>query len=351
MPEDTSDPTTRDATRSRRAKRREAERQERRKAQQAREERAEERERSNHRLILGGVVAVVVIAVGFIAFGWYQTQIKPLSKTVLRVEEYKYDLGHLERRMDLELERSSSFFLQSQQNLLLLPQVVVDQLTAEAVLLSSGDSFNLTVTDEDVAAEVRFRGALADDVEADVYAEVLRSQVEESGLRRSEYERMLRASVMEDKVRDYFRFLAPLEEDQIRATIIQVSSQEDADRALQLLQEGEDFTTVAVMVDASPAALDLDWFARGGSPQVVPDVEDFLFDAEIGDRSEIIQQFGFFFIAELLEREDNRPLDDEQRQRVAERDLDAWAQAQREELDIVEDLTQEDIGIAFEDIL
>ncbi len=350
MPEDTSDPTTRDASRSRRAQRREAERQGRKAAQQAREERAEERERTNHRLILGGVIAVIVIAVGFIAFGWYQTQIKPLSKTVLRVEEIEYDLGHVERRMDLELERST-FYLQSQQNLLLLPQIVVDQLTAEAILLTSGESLNQTVTDEDVAAEVRFRGALADDVEADVYAEVLRNQVDESGLKRGEYERMLRASVMEDKLRDYFQYLAPQEEDQIRATIIQVNNQEDADRAIQLLGEGEEFNAVAVMVDANPEALDLDWFARGGSPQVVADVEDFLFAAEVGDRSEAIEMFGLYFIAELLEREDGRQLEADQRQRVAERELDAWAAAQREELEIVEDMTTEDINTAFEDIL
>ena len=351
MADQTGDPTKRDDSRSRRAGRREAQRKAKQSAQEIREERFGDSESGGRRLIIGGVVAAILIAVGFIAFGWYQTQIKPLNKTVLRVEDLKFSLAHLERRMQLENE-GNAFYTSSLDNLRLLPEVVINQLTAEAAILKGGSELDLTVNDEDVADAVRVRGNLAREVEATVFADEFRRQVDESGLKRSEYEQMLRASVMEDKARGYFQFLSPQEEPQVRASIISVNDEVDAERALELLAAGEDFITVAVMVDADPASLDLDWFPRAGSPQVVSEVEGFLFDTEtdVGSRSEIISAFGVFFIAELLERDDARTLDEDQRLSVAEREFTAWVVDLRDRLDIERDFTTEDAIRAVNDI-
>ena len=351
MADQTGDPTKRDDSRSRRAGRREAQRKAKQSAQEIREERFGDSESGGRRLIIGGVVAAILIAVGFIAFGWYQTQIKPLNKTVLRVEDVKFSLAHLERRMRLENE-GNPFYTSSLDNLRLLPDVVINQLTAEAAILTGGSELDLTVNDEDIAGAVRVRGNLAPEVEATVFADEFRRQVDESGLKRSEYEQMLRASVMEEKAREHFQSIAAQEEPQVRASIISVRDETEAERALELLAAGEDFTDVAVLVDADPTSLDLDWFPRGGSPQAVSDVEDFLFDTEtdVGSRSEIISAFGFFLIAELLERDDARSVDDDQLFSIAEREFTDWVVDLRERLDIEQDFTSEDAIRSINDI-
>ena len=351
MADQTGDPTKRDDSRSRRAGRREAQRQEKQAAQEIREERSADSESANRRLIIGGVIAAILIAIGFIAFGWYQTQIRPLNKTVLRVEDVKFSLAHLERRMRLENE-GNPFYISSLDNLRLLPGVVINQLTAEAAILKGGSEFDLTVNDEDIAGAVRVRGNLSPEVEATVFADEFRRQVEESGLKRSEYEQMLRASVMEEKVREHFQSLAAQEEPQVRASVIRVNAEDEADRALDLLAGGEDFIDVAVLVDADPTSLELDWFPRAGSPQVVSDVEDFLFDTEteVGSRSEIISAVGFFFIAELLERDDAHSIDEDQLLLIAEREFTAWVVDLRERLDIEQDFSSEDATGAINDI-
>ncbi|MCH8026387.1 MAG: SurA N-terminal domain-containing protein [Chloroflexi bacterium] len=350
MADQTGDPTKRDDSQSRRAGRREAQRKAKQSAQEIREERSADSDSAGRRLIIGGVVVVILIAVGIIAYGLYDTQIRPLNKTVLRVEDLEFSLAHLERRMRLESE-ANAFYTSSIDNLRLLPDVVINQLTAEAAILTGGSELNLTVDDEDVAGAVRVRGNLAPEVEATVFADEFRRQVDESGLKRSEYEQMLRANVMGEKAREYFQFISPQEEPQVRASIISVNDEAEADRALELLASGEDFTTVAVMVDADPASLELDWFPRAGSPQAVSEVEDFLFDAEtdVGSRSEIISTFGFFFIAELLERDDAHPLDESQRLSVAEREFTAWVVDLRERLDIEQNFTTEDAIRAIND--
>ena len=306
-------------------------------------------ERMNRLLILGGVVAVVVIALGIIAFGWYQTQIKPLGKTVLQVGELKFSLGHLERRMSLELEDNP--FYQGQSGLV-LAETVMSRLEEEGKLLQAGAELDLTLAEEDLATEVRQRGNLADDVEASVFANEFRRQVEESGLNDGEYRQMLQAEIMRDKVRAYFTFLAPAEEPQVLARWIVVNSQEGADEALQRLAAGEDFVEVgrALSLDVARAEQgdkEEDWSPRGLFPS--QELEDFLFeDAKIGERSDIVIVGDLFFITELIDRDESHALGDVQRQRVAEREMQDWLDGV--DVAVERDFSQEDAARALNDI-
>ena len=100
--------------------------------------RAADPERGTRFLIIGGVAAGLLVVAGLIGFGWYQTQIAPRAKTVLRVGETKFSLAHVESRMSLMLAENS-FFLQSDQLLRSLPAVVLDRLEQEAKLLEAAD--------------------------------------------------------------------------------------------------------------------------------------------------------------------------------------------------------------------
>ena len=339
----------REQPRGRRAERRAAQR----RAAQAeakKEQRQTDSEQSNRRLIVGSVIAVVIAAIGFIAFGWYQTQIRPLSKTVLRVENMKFSLAHLERRMELELDTGFTFS-RSSSTILSLPDFMIDQLEGEAALLAGIGEVGLAVTDEDVAAEIRRRGGLADDVEPAVFADEVRQQVDRSGLRQNEYDLMIRAFLAEEKARNFFIFVGPTEETQVRGQWMILNDEEATTDAVARLEAGEDFLTVAEEVSLNPGTIELDWFPRGGQAGVFGDVEDFFFAGEPGERSDVINIGDFQYIVELLERDDARELDDEQRESVASRELRDWIDGLRTSLDIERNLTQDDAVRAVEDIL
>ena len=125
-----------------------------------------------------------------------------------------------------------------------------------------------------------------------------------------------------------------------------------AGRALARIAWDENCIDVEVRVGAEPTSVELDLFRRAGSPQVVSDVEDFLFDTEteVGSRSEIISAVGFFFIAELLERDDAHSIDEDQLLLIAEREFTAWVADLQERLDIERDFTTEDAIRAVNDI-
>ena len=293
-----------------------------------------------------------LVAIGFIGFGWYQTRIKPLSKTVLRVEDTKVSLAHLERRMSLALEDISS---PSQQVLLNLPDTVLDELEFEASMIQGAKEFDLEVTDEELALEIRDRGGLADDVDPGLYAAEVKRQVEDTGLKENEYRQMLRAELLQEKVRAFFLFVGPTEEPQVRYRWIILNDEADAADALQRVQSGESFAAVAQEISLDTASAEIggerEWAPRGVSPFVPEEVDDVLFESEVGVLSEVINVSNLYYIVEVVERDDSRALDDAQRRDVAGREFGKWLTDVNGTLDIERNLTEEDAVRALRDVL
>jgi peptidyl-prolyl cis-trans isomerase D len=303
-------------------------------------------------LLVGGVAAVLLIAAGVIAFGWYQTEIKPGSKTVLQVGETKYSLNALTRRAKLTLKENTIF--QQQQYAQALPETVMVQLEREAKLLERANTVNnITATEDEIDNKIKENGSLAADADARAFAAEFSKQVEASGLSRDEFRQKIRADVLEEKLRNYFLYLGPTEQPQAHARLILVSDAGAGSQVLERLNAGEDFATVAreVSQDSTSAEKggEVDWQPRAYFPDAK--ISDFLFDnAQPGERSEVIDTDAGTYIVELIERADGRPLDATQKQLVANRALEDWYTAQDDELTIERHLSVEDAGRVINDV-
>lgn len=313
-------------------------------------------ERWNRLLIIGAVVAAIVVALGFIGFGWYQTQVKPKGKVVLQVGETKFTLGHLERRMSLFMKEEGATLFQSPSPELFaaLPGIVLGNLEEEGRLLAGASELKIEVTEEEFSQEIATRGGVAPDAADDVFAEAYRDLVDESDLREDEYRQMVKAELLQRKVQQYFGYVAPAKEPQVRARWIQVATEDDAELVVQRLNAGEDFAAVAREVSQDTASRDqggeLDWQARGGF--LAPEIEDFLFSAQVGQRSDPIQTPAAVYIVELLEKDENRELSEEQKQAVVTRLVNEWLESLDSKLTIKDDLfTEEDRNRALSDVL
>jgi len=269
------------------------------------------------------VIAVLAIVVGIIAFGWYQTKIKPLGKTVLEVGSMKYNLGQLERRMEF-LKDQSSYYTQSSQFADQLPDDTMVQLEQEAKILQGASELHVSISDEEFATEIKDRGGVSEDAKADVYAASFKEQVKESGLKENEFRLMVKADLLQQKLSDYFKFVAAPSEAEIKASYMIADSEETAQAALARVQAGEDFVTVAKDVMGENADGALDWAPRGAS-FLPEDVENFLFDtAQLNQISDPIEVSGVFYVVQLLDKDPDRQLDDQGRQQAAQRDQGAW---------------------------
>ncbi len=331
-----------------------------------------ESERWTRILIIGSAVALLLVVAGVIGFGWYQTQVKPLRKTVLQVGDTKFSLGHLERRMSLML-KENTYFLQSTDLLEALPDTVVTRLEREGKLLEAADEIGVTVTDEEVAQRIGQDGGLSAQAAPDMYARVLRQQVDDSGLKLDEYQQMIRAELLEGKARDHFEASAGESEPQVRARWLAFDTEQQAAEAVQRLEAGEDLDAIAKDPptgaedsgsDATPEGneagdaaqkadalevTEVDWTPRGFFP--AQEVEDFLFQAEDGEFSEPIEVGLGYYVVKLVERDEDRKLDDEQKTQVANRDLADWLESLDETLTVVQDFTTDDAIRALKDVV
>ena len=316
----------------------------------ARRAHRDDAEQRNRLILVGAVVAVILIAAGVIAYGWWATEIKPLGDTVLKVGDIEITLGHLERRLRQELPDDLTG-----RNPLVYPDSVLADLQREALLIEGSGALNIEVSEEEVTAEIRLRGGLAEDVEADVYAAEFARQIDESGLHVGEYRQMLRASLFEQKVREYYTFIAPANEAMVRGRWIVTDERGDIDAALLRLAAGEEFSEVATELSRDSVGAtregDLDWSPRGTFGFIPEDVEDYLFTAEAGVPSDVIDDEGIYYIVETVERDDNRAVDEVTRPRIAIRDMNEWLAELPNTIAVERNFDQEDAIKALEDVI
>lgn len=309
-------------------------------------------DRVNRLLILGGVAVVLLIAIGVIAYGWYATQIKPLGRTVLQVGDAKVSLGHLERRMSLLYDGNP--FAYDGDSILSLPDEAYNALQYELILFQAAPLLDLEVTDEELDTEIRERASLAPDAQPQLVAQAFRRQVDDSGLKSNEYRQMLRAELLREKVLSYFVFLSPAAERQVRAQWIIVESKEDADAALARLGGGEDFAAVANEVSIQAISSQdggvIEWSPRGTFPD--EKIDAFLFDeAAPGELGDVIATDQFYYIVKLLDREEDRTLDEGQRRFVGNRAMTGWLDTAQKDITIEQHFSDDDAVRAINDIL
>jgi parvulin-like peptidyl-prolyl isomerase len=306
-----------------------------------------------NRLIVWGIAAGILIVAGIVAFGWYQTQVAPWGKTVLSVGEEEVSLGHLQRRVQHSLDGTSPDLI-TQEYLSILPEIVLTRMERELKMIQASDELadNITVTQEELDAEVRERAGLTANIDSPRFVAGLERLVEESGLREAEYLQMVKAELLDEKVRNFFRFVAPESELQVNVRWIVLEDEEAANGALERIESGEAFAEVAreVSVDATTAQEggELGWRPRGTIG--LEEIDTFLFEeASPGDVSDVIEGAGRWYIVKLEEKDEDRELTDEQRQQVAEREIQGWLDGLSDELSVERDLTQDDIVKIFEE--
>lgn len=309
-------------------------------------------ERWTRLFIIGGVVVVLAVVAGIVAFGWYQTQIAPRGKTILQVGETKISLGYLEDRMELQLEQNPSLAQQQGGALLLLESVLIN-LESEAKLLEAAAELGITVSDEEVDARIREQGNISEGSASSAFVAELSRQVEESGLSEDQYLQMIRAQILDGKVREHFAAEVPERAPHVRARMLEIppDQEEAAQQALQILQAGgENFQSVAAAFAAAGVAnRDITWGARGTLPS--ENVEEFLFDeAQPRQLSDVISAPNALYIVRLLERDEDREVDETQRQQLASREMAAWLSSLDASLSVERNLSDEDRARAVNDV-
>jgi parvulin-like peptidyl-prolyl isomerase len=281
------------------------------------------------------VAAVVVIAI----FGYYQTQIRPEGETVLKVGDRSFSLDYFERRLRYDIREGNTIYEAnpSQATTLLLNEIETEELMRQGAPEKGVD-----LSEEAIDAEIRSQENVPANADRNAFAAYYREAVRSSGLTTEGYRDVIAAGIAQNAIQLMFQEQAPKTADQVRFRVIVLSTEDEAQAALDRLRNGEDFATVASELSQHEASRqkggEQDWTPRGVLESAL---DEALFSLEVGQISDIITGQSALFIVQVLERQDQRETTDSQQSLLASQAQHEWLSQLRDRVGVATSLNDD----------
>jgi parvulin-like peptidyl-prolyl isomerase len=128
----------------------------------------------------------------------------------------------------------------------------------------------------------------------------------------------VKTGLIQTEVSEYFIAQVPQSAEQVHVEVIWVATEEEAMEVMGNLSAGEDFTSVAAKLGGG----DMGWLPRGIMSQEVDDVA-FNPDLELGTITPFGTDEGWYIIR-VMEREEDRTIDEEKRSQLAVSAISSW---------------------------
>ncbi|MBK8433341.1 MAG: SurA N-terminal domain-containing protein [Chloroflexi bacterium] len=215
-------------------------------------------------------------------------------------------------------------------------QIVLDALVEQAVIEQAAQAQGLSVTEEMVAAKVAELREIAGSEEN------FQSWLAANQFSEADFTASLAAEMRTEQLVAAVTANVPSAVPQVRARYLQVNDLALAQTILADIQAGGDFATLAQIHSqdrfTAESGGDLGFFAPGSL--LVPQVEEAAFTLALGQTSDLITVTNSdgqttYYLVQLIERDEARPLDPDQRSRLLAETFESWlanqlAQAQIE---------------------
>jgi parvulin-like peptidyl-prolyl isomerase len=285
----------------------------------------------------------VVGVIGYLVF----QSLFSSNPVVLRV-------GDEEIRHDYFTARLASYIEQQGgavpgENILPYGQTVLDDIAEEEVILQSLDDNGLSVSEEEIDAEIEGRIGVTRKEDFALYRAGLEQELVDSKLSEDEYRHVVRAELARTKLAD--KFVAEVGEtaEQARFHRLNLVTEADAETARQRLMAGEEFAAIALELD--PTAVE----PEDGPEFVVlqtleAEIREAIADLEPNEVSEPLLVRDRFAVIQLLEKA-VRPIEEGAQSEIAGANLAVYIEDQAEAIGVEEDLSDEELVDALEEAI
>ncbi len=306
-------------------------------------------ERSSRLLLVGVTAAIIVLALAIIGFGYYDSVIKPRNRTVLQADDISVSYTAMKRRMAFEYFANAGFQQQAQ----VLPEATYLNLVNELTLVSRAESeLGITATNEDLQTAIKLRVGVPENADDATFARAYKTTLAASGLKDSEYRRIVHAEVLADKIRAKFEAEAPAQVEQAKLDVIAVNDETAAQAAIARINAGEDWATVAKEISTEPDA-----DTTGGVKEFTPKggfnaaYDDLAFSLPVGEISGSIPGAAeSVFVIRVAARE-QRDLTEDQKPAYVNRTYGDWLSTTQAKMTIERDWDPEAQSHALTDVL
>ncbi|MEN8098642.1 MAG: peptidylprolyl isomerase, partial [Chloroflexota bacterium] len=197
-------------------------------------------------------------------------------------------------------------------------EMVLDYLIDLELMRQGATQLGVTVSDEEIDNELERIEELVDDLS-------LAEWIDHEGYTEDEYRIALEPHLLAAKVAEKLASDVPMQQEQVKARHIVVTTMEEAQSLKVRLEAGELFEDLALenSLDESSRYLggDLGWFPRGIGD---PDFESAAFALTVGTLSNIIETKLGYHLIEALDHKDSYPVSESYLARLQQLAFEDW---------------------------
>jgi parvulin-like peptidyl-prolyl isomerase len=331
-----------------------------------------EREQRMRAMVISGVIVALVLVVIIPAVGYYREVLTKGSQPLVTVagepivlDDFEKLYGFRSAMIDAQLGQLQQFaasqpskpgapnpfaqqLQQLQQQRSELDNDLVDEMVDQKLVEQEAARRNVQVTraDEDAFITREFGDQPQPTPQAsptapaspvptvDPFARLQTTLTNIRTMNEDDYRRLVvHPSLLGDKLQSDFAKQVPGAEPQIHARHILVDTEEGAQAAVGDIQRGVPFEEVARRVSKDESNKDkggdLGWFGKG---KMVPQFEDAAFTMQPGQLSQPIRSGFGWHVIQVLEKDDNHPIDDARRNELAEKAYREWLDKTKDDL-------------------
>lgn len=217
-------------------------------------------------IIIAGIFIILLLFI--ISIPYYLTYIAPFNRTIVTVDGESVSMRDFLKRVITDKSD---------------PMAMLQSITNEQLIKQAAPGFGIKVTDENIDDELRRIASNGGEDLSDIeFREWYRQQLNNSGMKDSQYRERMRVALMTQQLQNYLAKRVPDRAEQVHLHIIVIKEYKEALDVVERLKAGEDFGSVAREVSIDPGSKD-----KGGDigwvPVSVSIFKDMLASTEINE--------------------------------------------------------------------
>jgi parvulin-like peptidyl-prolyl isomerase len=282
-------------------------------------------------LILLGTAGVLAVATAIVLVGVYLTVYRPPRAVVATIgTEPLTAAGAVDRATHYMVSEGGAVSRQVTG----IGEFIVDQMIRETALLRAAPALVDEVDSAAVDAKSReLLGNLVDDS----YATRLKETLQKGGIELDEYNEIVRARILGERMRDQLKNDVPTSGDQRHVLRVRAPSMVNAERVVERANAGESFSTLAQQYGADRRIpVELGWQPLD---LLEPEQRAAIEGLAPGETSAPVMSGLFFDVFQVSEVDPKREFTDAQRTQLAEKRVDAWVAEQEHHLNVQRSLS------------
>lgn len=302
-------------------------------------------ERSTRIAILGGISALLLVVIALLGWRWYDQEYRLPEKTVLQVGDEKFKLKYYADRL-LPFAQSLS---DAGVSLGIAEQQLLAELEAEALVKLLATEKGITVSAEEVTAEIAAQLGVPAGGAGTSFDTLYRQKLESTSMSDGNYRRQVEAEVYRQKLLDAYALEMGETGEMVTLRTIVTASEDEAKAALARIEAGEDMGTVAQTVSSDLESRQKDGLMEPEPPRLLPEaVQTAIEGREAGDEvvGPVELSTGDWWLLRVEKRDPEATPSATQKSQLAELQLADEIDAKRSQVTIERDMSADDFSWA-----